>query len=145
MSEKSAFSVENRFDEKSYEVLKTLLLPEERQRLEALEIYFQNPTAHAQKISLALPLAIKEADPRLLRDALDDALKETVENCLIESVHKEPALYVDALYPVILPMIKKSIAESFKKIMQSLNSAIEEGLSVHRLGWHQGALDALGR
>ncbi|MCK5729316.1 MAG: hypothetical protein KAH08_08845, partial [Methylococcales bacterium] len=98
-----------------------------------------NPNAHAEKISLALPRAIKESDPLLLREALDEALQETVEACLIESVHKEPALYVDALYPVILPMIKKSISESFKDVMQSLNLAIEEGLSINRFSWHYQA------
>ena len=127
------------FDEKSYQVLKNLLLSKERQRLDALEFYFENPNAHAEKISLALPRAIKESDPLLLREALDEALQETVEACLIESVHKEPALYVDALYPVILPMIKKSISESFKDVMQSLNLAIEEGLSINRFSWHYQA------
>ncbi|MCK5872332.1 MAG: hypothetical protein KAG26_05860 [Methylococcales bacterium] len=138
MSDKK-LPVSDRFDEKSYYVLKNLLLAKERQRLETLEFYFQNPKVHAEKIALALPYAIKKTDPVLLREALDDALQETVKNCLIESIHREPAVYVEALYPVIFPMIKKSIAEAFKEVMQSLNSAIEEGLSINRLGWHYQA------
>ncbi len=132
-------AINYRVEQKSYQVLKTLLLSEEVQRLERLELYFQDPKVHAKKIALALPKAIREADGVLLRDALDEALHDTVQSCLIESVHREPELYVDALYPVILPMIKKSIAEAFKEIMQSLNSAIEQGLSLNRFGWHYQA------
>ncbi len=129
----------DRLEQKSYQVLKTLLLSEENKRLQQLEFYFQNPKAHAEKIALALPKAVQQADGILLREALDDALHDTVQACLVESVHREPELYVDALYPVILPMIKKSIAEAFKEVMQSLNSAIEQGLSLNRFAWHYQA------
>ena len=128
-----------RLEQKGYDTLKALLLSEERHRLEALEFYFKNPKAHAKKIAQALPKAIRQADGELLRDALDEALHDTVQACLVESVHREPELYVDALYPVILPMIKKSIAEAFKEVMQSLNSAIEQGLSINRFAWHYQA------
>jgi len=128
-----------RLEQKSYQVLKTLLLSEEDKRLQQLEFYFKSPKAHAKKIALALPKAIRQADGVLLRDALDEALHDTVQACLVESVHREPELYVDALYPVILPMIKKSIAEAFKEVMQSLNSAIEQGLSINRFAWHYQA------
>ncbi|MDQ7091855.1 MAG: OmpA family protein [Methylococcales bacterium] len=125
-----------RIEQKSYDVLKNLLTSEEDHRLEALEFYFKTPKALAKKIALALPKAIRQADNESLRDSLDEALHDTVQTCLIESVHREPELYVDALYPVILPMIKKSIAEAFKEVMQSLNSAIEQGLSINRFSWH---------
>ena len=128
-----------RLEQKSYASLKSLLLSEEDHRLKALEFYFKNPKAHAKKIAQALPKAIRQADGELLRDALDEALHDTVQACLVESVHREPELYVDALYPVILPMIKKSIAEAFKEVMQSLNSAIEQGLSINRFAWHYQA------
>lgn len=119
-------------EQKRYEVLKTLLLKEEDYRLGQLESYFANPTLHAEKIALALPKAIKQTDAAELYDSLNDC----IQTCTAEFVQKNPALYAEVLYPVIFPAIKKSITEALKEIMQSVNYAIDQGLSLNRFIWH---------
>lgn len=142
LTEKTADTIEQdnaAFDvlieQKRYQVLKTLLLKEEEQRLGQLESYFNNPDAHAEKIAQVLPQALQKTDTTALHGALSD----TVQSCIIESIQENPVLYADALYPVIFPAIKKSIAEAFKQMMQSLNQAIEQGFSLHRFAWHYEA------
>ncbi|MDP3009068.1 MAG: OmpA family protein [Methylococcales bacterium] len=142
MTEKTADTIEQdnaAFDmlieQKRYQMLKTLLLKEEEQRLGQLESYFNNPDAHAEKIAQVLPQALQQTDTTALHGALSD----TVQSCIIESIQENPVLYADALYPVIFPAIKKSIAEALKQMMQSLNQAIEQGFSLHRFAWHYEA------
>ncbi len=119
-------------EQRRYQVLKNLLLDTEKQRIRQLESYFQNPSLHAEKIAESLPDALRQSDGKELHDALDG----TVQESIIKSIENDPALYADALYPVIFPAIKKSIAESFKEMMQSVNHAIEQGLSLNRFVWH---------
>jgi OOP family OmpA-OmpF porin len=142
LTEKTADTIEQdnaAFDvlieQKRYQLLKTLLLKEEDQRLGQLESYFNNPDTHAEKIAQVLPQALQKTDTTELHNALSN----TVQSCVLESIQENPVLYADALYPVIFPAIKKSIAEAFKQMMQSLNQAIEQGFSLHRFAWHYEA------
>lgn len=131
-------SLDELIEKKRYYALKKLLLAEEYERLDKLEYSINQPKAHAEKIAPSLPEAIKQSNLDSLYNALE--LNTVVQNKIIESVQNDTEMYTQALYPVILPAIKKSIAEAFKEMMQSLNYAIEQGLSLNRLSWHVEAL-----
>jgi hypothetical protein len=131
---KEALSLEQLIEQKRYHALKGLLLAEEYDRLNSLEHYIHHPDAHIEKIAPLLAQAIRQANLTSIYQALE--LNTVVQDKIIESVQNDTAMYTDALYPVILPAIKKSIAEAFKEMMQSLNYAIEQGLSINRFAWH---------
>ena len=129
-----AQTLEQLIEKKRYQALKALLLAEESERLASLEHYIHHPDAHIEKIAPLLAQAIKQANLASIYQALE--LNTVVQDKIIESVQNDTAMYTQALYPVILPAIKKSIAEAFKEMMQSLNYAIEQGFSLNRFAWH---------
>ena len=63
-------------------------------------------------------------------DALSQSLRPTIERALQASVREQPEPLVDALFPIIGPMIRKSIAEALASAVEALNKAMEENLSV---------------
>jgi outer membrane protein OmpA-like peptidoglycan-associated protein len=125
-------NLEELVEKNRYYALKQLLFANEEQRLAQLELYFLNPDEYAKKIAQVLPESIKQSNSEDLHHALNGLVQE----CIIESVRNDTQMYTDALYPVILPAIKKSIAEAFKEVMETLNHALEQGLSLNRLAWH---------
>ena len=136
--EESLSDVDRLIETKRYYALKKLLFAEECARLDELEHAINYPKAHAKKIAPALPDAIRQSDLESVYQALD--LNTLVQDKIIESVQLDSEMYISALYPVILPAIKKSITEAFKEMMQSLNYAIEQGFSLNRFSWHIEAL-----
>lgn len=133
-----SLTINQLIEKKRYQTLKYLLLAEEYERLNHLEYSINHPDAHAEKIAPSLPQAIKLSNLDSVYQALE--LNTLVQDKIIESVQNDTEMYTEALFPVILPAIKKSIAEAFKEMMQSLNYAIEQGLSLNRIGWHVEAL-----
>jgi OOP family OmpA-OmpF porin len=67
-------------------------------------------------------------------------LTPTVEDILRTSVEKNPKTLVNVLFPVIGPAIRKAIAETFKRMLQSLNQTLEYSFSLQGLKWRIEAL-----
>ncbi len=118
--------------------LRSLLLAQEHEQLGRLQDRLDDPELFAGEISGVLPEAI------LLRSTQDSrlttVLTPTVEHILKTSVERDPRTLVNALFPVIGPAIRKSIAETFRKMMQSLNQTLERSFSWQGLKWRMEAL-----
>lgn len=63
-------------------------------------------------------------------DALSQSLRPTIERALQASVREQPEPLVDALFSIIGPVIRKSIAEALAAAVEALNKALEQNLSV---------------
>ncbi len=118
--------------------LRALLLKPEQQRLEQLNQRLDDPVLHARDVSGVLPEALVlcvRKDNRLAT-----ALEPTVEQLLRASVKRDVRTFADALFPVMGPAIRKSIAETLRGMLQSLNEALEHSFSWRGLKWRLESL-----
>lgn len=116
-----------------YELLRSLLvspeqgmLDEARRRIKVLER--KAGPLEAERVAQLLPDAVKlrtETDSELAK-----ALAPTVEKTLKVSVKRDPQPLVDAIFPVIGPAIRKSIAEALSSTLESVNSTMEHSFSL---------------
>lgn len=102
-------------------------LERERQRIEALE---QARKELPRRLPQLLERAGREDGPRLAR-----ALSEPVATALGGAVRKQRQAIVDALFPVIGPIIRKAIAESLRTLVGDLNRALESSFTPRGLRW----------
>lgn len=102
-------------------------LERERQRIEALE---QARKDLPRRLPQLLERAGREDGPRLAR-----ALSEPVATALGGAVRKQRQAIVDALFPVIGPIIRKAIAESLRTLVGDLNRALESSFTPRGLRW----------
>jgi outer membrane protein OmpA-like peptidoglycan-associated protein len=127
-------------EEKTFEELRTLLLGTEQQQLATLRERVQNPELRAQDVSGVVAEAIELRRGQDGGHALSDALAPSVEEVLTESVRKDPTVLADALFPVMGPAIRKSIAEAIRAMLQAFNEALEHSLSIRGIKWRIEAL-----
>ncbi|MGE3166223.1 MAG: hypothetical protein AB7O52_15055 [Planctomycetota bacterium] len=118
--------------------LRALLLAPEQERIEQLRQRLDDPDQRARELAATLPDAVELS----IRDdhRLSQALAPTVEDTLHISVKKDPQGLVDALSPVMMPAIRKSIADTIKSMVQALNETLERSLSAQGLRWRLEAL-----
>jgi outer membrane protein OmpA-like peptidoglycan-associated protein len=118
--------------------LRGLLLGPEQERLNALEEQLEHARPSAQRIAGVLPQAIRQSASE--DKALSTALMPTVEEIVGLSVKKNPKVFTDALFPVMGPAIRKAIGETFRRMLQTLNQALESSLSWQGLKWRLEAV-----
>jgi len=118
--------------------LRGLLLGPEQRQLESLQEQIEKTQATAERVGRVLPDAIRQCSAQ--DRELSEALMPTVEEIVDLSVKKNPKTFADALFPVIGPAIRKSIAESFRGMIQALNQALEQSVSWQGLKWRIEAL-----
>jgi outer membrane protein OmpA-like peptidoglycan-associated protein len=111
-------------------------------RYEQLENRINKPSQRAREISEILPEAIRYAsqETKLIEQGLVHSLQKPVEICLKESIRQDTNALAQSLFPVIGPMIRKAINESFKVLLQQINTSLENVLSFQRLTWRIQAL-----
>jgi outer membrane protein OmpA-like peptidoglycan-associated protein len=85
------------------------------------------------KLAEHLPAAIAI---RTRRDRqLGRALAPTIETALRESIRRNPREIAAAIFPILGPAIRKAIAETMAGLVRSINSAVENSLSLQGLKW----------
>jgi len=85
-----------------------------------------------------LPEAIKMSRER--GDQLTQALRPAVEGSFQQSIDQKPQLFVEALHPLIGPIVRKSVAETLRRLLQSFNQTLEHTFSWRGLKWRWEAL-----
>ncbi len=118
--------------------LRALLFQRELGQLRDIEARLNDPALHAKDISrvLAEAIALRAGkDERLSR-----ALQPTVESIFRSSVRQNRSDLATTLFPLMGPAIRKSIAETFHTMLQSLNKALEMAFSWKGLRWRFEAL-----
>lgn len=113
--------------------LQKLLLGNKKEVLEELYAQLRDPGDRARFLGEVLPEAVQVAkggDERLVQ-----ALQGPVTHCIQQSVKRDSQVFADALYPAMGPAIRKSITETLKQFVQSLNQVLEHSFSVKGLRW----------
>ena len=121
-----------------FEELRRLLLSREREQLRELRDRITDKERRSQDIASVLPEAVKMSRGR--GEELTHALRPAVESSIKESIDQRPQIFVDALHPIIGPIVRRSIAESLRRLLQSLNQSLEHTFSWRGLKWRFEAL-----
>ena len=118
----------NKLDE-----LRDILLRPDHEKLEILRARVEHAEKRAADVAEVLPDSVAmsfERDSRLV-----GALRKPLRECVSESVREDPEEFADALFPIMGPAIRRSVAEAFKAWIQQANQAIEQSLSPRGLSW----------
>jgi len=113
--------------------LRRLLLSPEQQELSELRERLGDKQLRAREVAGVLPQAVKLS--RAQGEELARALQPAVEGSVRESIESNPQVFVDALHPILGPMVRRSIAESLRRLLQSLNQTLEHTFSWKGLRW----------
>jgi outer membrane protein OmpA-like peptidoglycan-associated protein len=114
------------------EQLRTVLLGHEIEVLSRLSEIIEDPEQFAAVVGRILPTAIAgvSSDVRL-----GEVLAPALEKATQSSIRSNPATLLNILYPLIVPAIRKSIAERIDETFQSLNQALKFSLTWRGLKW----------
>ena len=114
------------------EQLRTVLLGHEIEVLSRLCEVIEDPEQLAAVVGRILPTAIADvsSDARL-----GEVLAPALEKATQSSIRSNPATLLNILYPLIVPAIRKSIAERIDETFQSLNQALKFSLTWRGLKW----------
>lgn len=127
-------------DEKALQELRSLLLSEEQHEIVALRERLESPERRAQDVSAIVAEAIEMRRAQGGDRALSAALTPTVEEAVRESVRKDSHVLVEALFPVMGPAIRRSVAEVFRSTVESFNQVLESTFSIRGLQWRLEAM-----
>ena len=118
------------------EELRRLLLAPEQSHLTEVREHIERLETHEEQVARVAE-ALPEAVARRSREdrRLAEALAPTIEETLRLSVARDPKPLVDAIFPVIGPAIRKSIAEALRSFLESVNRTLEHSLSPKSLRW----------
>ena len=134
----SALDAPNQVQDADLETLRRLLFARESALLESLQKRLDDPHTHAREVGEVL------AEALLLRSRKDDrlakALEPTVEDILKTALRKNPLDFAGVLFPLMGPAIRRSIAEAFRSMLESLSKSLEMSFSWKGLRWRWEAL-----
>lgn len=119
----------------AFEDLRNLLLGKEKEQIAGLRERIEDRTVRTQDLSTIVVEAIELRRERGGKHVLNKALSPSVEGALRESVRKDPKVLADALFPVMGPAIRRSITESIRSMLESLNQAIDHSASMSGIRW----------
>jgi OOP family OmpA-OmpF porin len=111
--------------------LRRLLVGAELEQLARLESRVAQPASRTADMAEVLPDAIRGAKGKALRDALEP----TIEKAFSNSVRKNPKEVADAIYPVMGPAIRSSIAAAIRDFAEALNQIVEKSASFRAIRW----------
>ncbi len=118
--------------------LRKIIIGLDTEDLKRLALFVNDPEAFSEEISELLPNSIK-----IMLDKGKVSYTELiplVETTLKDSIKRNPYTLSDILFPVMLPAIRKAVAEDIRNMVNSLNTTLENGFSPKRIGWRFKAM-----
>ncbi len=120
-------------DDPDLVALRQLMFQRELALLEQLNARLDDPNLHARDVSNVV------AEALLLRAHKDDKLARVLEplvgKIFKHSLGKDRYSFANVLFPIMGPAIRRSIAETFRSMLESLNKSVEMSLSWKGLRW----------
>ncbi len=120
-------------NEQSIEELRRIITGLGNSELEKIRRWLSDTDAFAEDISTVIPVSIKHLVEK--RIVLPQTLLPIIEEAIESSVITDPHKLANALFPIMGPAIRKAVREDLKKMIQSMNSVLENSFSPKRLGW----------
>ncbi len=118
-----------------FDRLRSLLLAEEHEALARAQRRLDSLDEARDGLADDLPGLVRRAPPK----PMADALATPVASALGSAVRSQSKSIVDALFPIIGPLIRKSIAEALRGLMGDINGALEQSLTIRGLRWRTEA------
>ena len=118
--------------------LRKMIIGLDNEDLKRLALFINDPEAFADEISDLLPTSIKSMLDK--GNISYEKLVPVIESLLHESIQKDPQTLSDILFPIMIPAIRKAVAEAMKNMVESLNSTLEHSFSPKRIGWRLKAI-----
>jgi OOP family OmpA-OmpF porin len=116
-----------------FDALRKLLIGPEQSRLDELTDEVHSRELTAEELAERLPEAIALRSSR--DEHLGRALGPTIDTALREAIRRDPQEMATAIFPVLGPAIRKAIAETMASLVRSINSAVEQSLSINGMKW----------
>jgi len=113
--------------------LRDLLISPEKKEIATIKERLNDPVLHAEGVSRVLAEAVVIRASR--DDKLAQALLPTVEGAIRDSIRKDPKFLANALFPIIMPAIRKAISEYIRSMLQSFNQTLEYSFSWQSMKW----------
>lgn len=120
------------------EKVRNILFGSELDELSKIKERLDDPQQRVKDISDLLPEAIVKSAKK--DGSLTKALMPNVEEAVKVSIKKESKNMVDALFPIIGRIIRKSVSETLGGMIQALNETLENSLSIQGMKWRIEAL-----
>jgi outer membrane protein OmpA-like peptidoglycan-associated protein len=113
--------------------LKCLLLGDEQQSIEEIRHHVFDKKQRTDDLAEILPdsFSSESQDPERLSNSMNKVIHGSIRNL----IKKDPQDFADALFPVMGPAIRRSINETLKSFMQSLNQVLEQNMSAQGMKW----------
>jgi len=122
----------------SLKEIREIIVGPEQAQLDEIRERLDNPETRARDISGVIAEAI------MIRSASDTklakSLKPTIEDSIRTSISKNRRVFVDILFPLMGPAIRRAIASTIRGMVQSFNQILENSLSIQGLKWRIEAL-----
>lgn len=116
--------------------LRELLIGQELEDLADVQARLSDPAKRAEDLAQVLPAAIKAAKGKNLRESLEPIIERTLHS----SVRDHPEKLVDAIYPIMGPAIRTSIAAAIREFAESMNQILRKSFSFRAIKWRIEAL-----
>ena len=97
---------------------------------EALDRYISNE-AELEKLVENLPEALQESS----QEDLTETLAPVVDQALGKSIEQNPSRITNIIYPILGPAVRKAVSAALADMVQSLNTLLEQSLSLGSLRW----------
>ncbi len=135
----AAHKVQENSDEPSgIDELRSLIVGTTDQRVDQIQHRLDDLDQRAEDISRVLPQAVSMGASR--DGKLATALLPLTERAIRASVKKDRQVFVDVLFPVMGPAIRKAIAATIQGLIQNFNQILEHSFSIKGLRWRLEAL-----
>lgn len=114
-----------------YSDLRRLLVGDQQQKLTHLEQRVSDPEQRCRDVSEVLPNALQNvSNPADLTTALRSSVTQVVQN--------DPKPFAKAIFPVMMPSVRQTIAEAFKSLREFLNT---QEIRINELNKHLILID----
>jgi len=125
-------------DKNQLDELRQIIFGLTKPELETLQAWLKDEREFICDIQEALPDVITNLIE--IGEIGSDEVIPFVEEALEKSILQKPHRLADILFPIMMPAIRKAIAESIKEMLDSLNGTLEKGFSPKRIGWRIKAI-----
>ncbi|MFO0727617.1 MAG: hypothetical protein U1E65_27815 [Myxococcota bacterium] len=113
--------------------LRELLVGPERAERARLEGELNDPERQLNQLAGHLPAAVRRSAAQGAK--LGESLSEPIEQALIQSARFRPERLAEAIFPIILPAVKRAITAQLRATFDGLNELLERSFTVHGLRW----------
>ncbi len=122
-----------------FDRLKQLLLEDDRAELARVDANAQQAQMRHDELPETLPQILNASYRGAGSEQLSKALSGPLADALAGAVQKKRQVVVDALFPVILPAIRRAVAEMLRDFSNSINQVSESFFTVRGVKWRMEA------